>query len=110
MRPLGTALVLTIAALTIPSALFAQSAPAHDVPFAHPVRPASPRPPMRPRPPSHRPGHTNNRYPIVIDGSVVDRYLATPVPHVPAPVPAHKPTPRPPGAPDVFEQHSTSNE
>ena len=107
MRPLGTALALTLAALTIPSALFAQS----QEPDAPPMRrrpPVLPRRPAAPRPPAQRPPQ-DERYRITIDGSVIDRYLATPVPkHVPKP--KRKPTPRPKGAPDVFETHSTSNE
>jgi hypothetical protein len=110
MRPLGTAFALILAALAVPTASLAQSA--HDTPFVQPVRPIRPpvrrRPPVKPRPPVHGPGQ-NSRYTIVIDGSVVDRYLATPAPR-PSPKPTRKPTPRPKGAPDVFETHSTGNE
>lgn len=104
------ALTLNLAALTVPSALLAQSpAPARDVPFVHPVRPIypiRPRPPAYPRPPRHR-QDDDNRYRFVIDGSVVDRYLATPTQKRP-PRPRQKPTPRPIGALDVFETHSTA--
>jgi hypothetical protein len=89
-----------------PSALLAQSAP--QLP-----------PHVRPIPPNHRPhpiptgGHAHrpnqrrpyNQYPVVIDSSLMDRYL-------PGPTPAAKRTPAPrvnSDGQDVFETHSTDD-
>jgi hypothetical protein len=79
-----------------------------------PVRPTTrpyPRPSYRPN--RHRPGQTGYSYGngngnggVLIDGSVINRYLRTPAP---VPAPKHKATPRPKGAPDVFEEHSTED-
>jgi hypothetical protein len=62
-----------------------------------------PHPVTRPRAP-HRPAHRQNVYPVVIDGTLVDRYLATPAP-------ASRRTAPPPSknGQDVFETHSTDD-
>jgi hypothetical protein len=118
MRPLRTAFTLMFAALALPTALLAQS------PVAVPLNPGRPtyiRPPYTPRPvrptppgyrpPGYRPGN-NGHYPLIIpliiDGSVVNRYLATPGP-TPRPKPAHKPTHRPNNGQDQFETHSSTD-
>jgi hypothetical protein len=63
-----------------------------------------PHPPARPRAP-HRPVHRQNPvYPVVIDGSLVDRYLATPTP-----APKRTAPPRSKNGQDVFETHSTGD-
>lgn len=58
------------------------------------------------RPNLHRPNQRRaNSYPVVIDSSVLNRYLATP-----APAPKRKPTPPPDNhGQDVFETHSTDD-
>jgi hypothetical protein len=88
--------------LAAPSALLAQSTPAQP-PNVRPIPPVRPHPHpsggYRPRP--NRP----NQYPVVIDGSVINRFLATP-----SPAPKHKPTPHPHNnGQDVFETHSTTD-
>jgi hypothetical protein len=102
--PLRPALILACAALAVPSALLAQQ----PITTHLPVHPSPVPPHARP---TYRPGHGANPYRygtagILIDGSVVNRYLMTPAPH---PTPARKPTPRPKGAPDVFEEHSSTD-
>ena len=53
----------------------------------------------------HRPTHRSNAaYPVVIDGSLVNRYLATPTP-----APKHTPAPHSRNGQDVFETHSTDD-
>ena len=101
MRPLGAALAVAFAARVVPSALPAQQ----PITTQLPVRPASPAPHARP---TYRPGHRPNRYRygngvVLIDGSVINRYLTQPAP------PAHKPAPRPKSAPDVFEEHASTD-
>jgi hypothetical protein len=107
MRAAFAALALSV----VPVALSAQTAGTQfhqPAPMpGHPQPPAvHPQPPVRPhpRPPSSR---NRNNFPIVIDGSVVDRYLATP-----APAPNHTAKAKPavhPFGQQVFETHSTSD-
>jgi len=102
MRALRAAFAACVL-ITAPSALLAQTA-APQPPFIRPIPPNTrPRPlpsgAVRPHP------YRRNGYPVVIDGSVIDRYLATPTP-----APKHKPTPHPKSnGQDVFETHSTTD-
>jgi hypothetical protein len=112
MRSLWPAYVFVAAVLVVPSAIVAQQPVISPLPARPTMRPY-PRPSYHPghnRPPN-RPGYgySNNTYgngAVLIDGSVVNRYLRTPAP---VPMPKHKATPRPKGAPDVFEEHSTDD-
>ena len=102
MRPLRIAFAACMLCAA-PSVLLAQSAPPQ-------------RPSVRPIPPNHRPHpmptgahrpnqHRPNQYPVLIDSSVMNRYLATP-----APGPKRTATPRPNNhGQDVFETHSTDD-
>jgi hypothetical protein len=107
VRPLRTVLAVAVAVCALPAALGAQ-----ETPISAPIQPARPayiRPPYTPKPakpgkPS-KPNAGMHRYPILIDGSIVNRYLATPGP-TPKPAPTHKPTPRPANAPDQFGTHT----
>jgi hypothetical protein len=106
-----------IAALAIPAALLAD-----DTPMAAPLQPGRPpyiRPPYTPKParpvprptyrPGYRPGYNNGRYPVIIDGSIVNRYLGTPAPAAtPTKRPKPKYTKRPDGE-DQFETHSSTD-
>jgi hypothetical protein len=81
-------------------------------PALPPVGAHPPRPPLRPRPPV-RPGFGQpGVYPIYVGGGYPTDQYSYPqyFEHQPPGRPAHKPTPRPKDAPDVFETHSTSNE
>jgi hypothetical protein len=106
MRPLRVAFAACVL-FAAPAALLAQPAQ-QPAPSQHPV--VQPIPGIRPRPTPARP-RPNNRhrqstaYPIVIDSSVVNRFLPPPTP-----APQRKPTPRPPkNGQDVFETHSTED-
>jgi hypothetical protein len=86
-----------------PSALLAQSTP----PQPPNVRPIPPVRRPHPMPTgAHQPNqHRSNQYPVVIDSSVMNRYLATPTPG-----PKRTATPRPNyHGQDVFETHSTDD-
>jgi hypothetical protein len=99
VRPLRVAFAAG-ALFVAPVALLAQSSTPNVRPIP-PVRHPHPIPTGAHRP-NHRP---NNQYPVVIDGSVMDRYLASPTP-----APKHTPTPRPNNhGQDVFETHSTDD-
>ena len=126
---LRTAAAIALAALTIPSALFAQERQypqypqnqypqyrTNNVPAGRPAPPAPPAPvrPLPPRPirPLPRPsgfnpqhlGNRNDRPLIYVDGN---SYLQTPVPQEPRMKPQHTATPRPADAPEVFDSYST---
>jgi hypothetical protein len=103
VRPLGAALAVAFAALVIPSTLPAQQPIVTQLP-AHPAPPA---PHVRP---PYRPGNHSNRYrdgsaAILIDRSMIDRYLPPTAPLPPAP----KSAPRPKGGPDVFAEYSSTD-
>ena len=112
--------VLAAIVLALPGVASAQdtvqlAVPFHQRTLPHDVRPSGSPRPVRPQPrPSNRPGNQRNRrgnaYPVIIDGSVIDRYApaAAPVP-VATKKPIHKPTPRPKDAPDQFESHSSTD-
>jgi hypothetical protein len=109
MRPLRVAFAACVL-FAAPAALLAQTAQ-QPAPSQHPV--VQPIPGTRPRPTPTRP-RPNNRlrqstgYPVIIDSSVVNRFLGTP-----SPTPQHKPTPKPRPTnyhgQDVFETHSTED-
>jgi hypothetical protein len=110
VRPLRTALAATFAALIVPSALLAQQPITTHLPPVHqrpphvgPTVPSHGHQPNRPGRPNRNPYNTG----VLIDGSLANQYLRTPVP---AAAPTRKPTPRPKGAPDVFEEHSTDSQ
>jgi hypothetical protein len=113
VRPLGVALAACVLFAT-PAPLLAQQPAALPIGAQPPV--VQPLPPARPHPPRPAPTRPNNRhrpttpYPVIIDSSVVNRFLGPPAYYAPAPV--HKATPRPKVAPngqDVFETHSTED-
>ncbi len=113
MPPFRTAFTLALAAFALPGAVVAQTPMAAPLnpgrpPYVQPPytpKPARPTPPGH-RPPGYRPG-TNGRYPVLIDGSVVNRYLATPSPK---PTPTHKPAAhKPANGQDQFETHSSTD-
>ena len=81
-----------------PVALLAQSTPPN-------VRPIPVVTGPHPFPSGGHSQHRSNRYPIVIDGSVLNRYLATPTP-APKHTPAHH---QKSNGEDVFETHSTDD-
>jgi hypothetical protein len=90
--------------LAAPSALLAQSSP----PQPPNVRPIPPHVLPHPMPTgAHRPNNQRrfNQYGVLIDGSVIDRYLATPTP---APKHTHAARPKSNGQ-DVFETHSSDD-
>ena len=91
MRPLPVALA-ACALFAAPVTLSAQSPP---VTRPHPIPPGA----------MHRPNRNQNgaMYPVVIDGSVLNRYLTTP-----APKHTHPPHHMNNGQ-DVFETHSTND-
>ena len=106
MRVPWPAFVFSAAVLVVPSAIVAQQPIASPLP-ARPTTQPYPRPSYRPG--QHRPGRNGYSYGtggVLIDGSVINRYLRTPTP---IPTPKHRATPRPKGAPDVFEEHSTDD-
>ena len=105
MRPLRVAFAACVL-FAAPTALLAQSAqqPVAAIGAQHPV--VKPIPGIRPRPTQPRP---NNRrrpaFPIIIDSSVVDRFLPPP-----QPAPQYKRAPRlTKSGEDVFETHSTED-
>lgn len=116
MHPLRSAFTLALAALALPAAVLAQTPIAAPL---YPTRPQYVRPPymLRPErptlrrqpPPHHRPGYrpgANGPYQVYIDGSVVNRYLATPNPK---PTPTHTPSHRPNNGQDQFETLSSTD-
>jgi hypothetical protein len=106
VRVLWPAFAFVAAVLVVPSAIVAQQPIAAPLP-ARPTTQPYPRPSYRPG--GHRPGqrpYTYGNGGVLIDGSVINRYLRTPAP---APAPKRKATPRPKDAPDVFEEHSTDD-
>ena len=111
MRPLRVAFAACVLIAT-PVTLLAQTA-LQPIPPQPPV--VKPLPPVRPRPPHPAPTRPrpNNRYrpttayPVIIDSTVINRFLGTP-----SPTPLHKATPRPKppaNGQDVFETHSTED-
>jgi hypothetical protein len=107
VHPLRIALAACVL-FVAPAALLAQPVPPQP-PQPPNVRPIPPVRPVRPRPiptGAHRPNpnRSSAAYPVFVDGSVMNRYLATP-----APKPTRKPTPRPKNGQDVFETHSTDD-
>jgi hypothetical protein len=106
MRAASPAIVFAIAVLIVPSALVAQQASQ-----ASPA-PAAPLPARAPHVHSYRPSHgKHNPYGT---GSIIvgplGPYYATPAPLPPKlkTRQSAKHTPKPAGAPDVFDQHSAS--
>ena len=108
MLPLRVAIAVCVI-FAAPSALLAQTTQSttQQAPHVRPIPPAK-RPHPGPTGASrYRPSHPrrSNAYPVVIDGSFFNRYLATPTP-----APKRKPTPRPKNnGQDVFETHSTDD-
>jgi len=105
MHPLRVALA-ACALFAAPAALLAQQGqPGTQSPNAvsnPPVRPPHPRPSGGF---AHRPNQRYaNGYPIVIDGSVINRLLATPTP-----APKHTHAAHPNNGEQVFETHSTTD-
>ena len=89
-----------------PTALLAQSVPPQP-PNVQPTPPVKRPHPVPTGAFSHRPnqhGPNSRSYPVVIDGSLINRYLATPTP-----APKRTPAPRPGNGQDVFETHSTDD-
>jgi hypothetical protein len=120
MTPRIAGLAIAFAALTIPSALFAQQHqfpqyptramhqyPTHDMLRQRPGPHASgllPRPTPRPSGRVPRRSGYNNLPGIYVNGA---DYLRTPAPQQTSLKPKHKATPRPADAPDVFDTNST---
>jgi hypothetical protein len=112
VRPLAPALA-ALALFAAPVALSAQPFTQQPLPppHGHPVPPVKPHPfptggSHRPMPPYHGNGNRNGTtYPIVIDGSIVNRYLATPTPAPKHTQAAHHTN----NGQDVFETHSTDD-
>jgi hypothetical protein len=113
MRRLRVALAVCALAAA-PAALPAQQTTTQQQPPAPKVNPSKPTTPAHPHPaPSgaysyHNHGsHGNpyaNGYPLLIDGSVINRVLATP-----SPKPKHTPAARTSNGEQVFETHSTDD-
>ncbi len=104
MRPLG-AVLAACALFAAPAALSAQ--PVNQQPLPPNTRTIPPVRRPHPMPTSHhRYGNRNGTsYPVVIDGSIVDRYLVTP-----APAPKRTPAAHHAGnGQDVFETHSSDD-
>jgi hypothetical protein len=101
VRPLYAALAACVL-FGAPVALLAQNAP--QPPNVRPI------PPVKRPAPKYTGGYRSNQhgttgYPIVIDGSVMNRFLATPTP-----APKRTPAARPQNnGQDVFETHSTDD-
>ena len=111
MRLLRAAIALCVLS-SVPAVILAQAVTqqplpqpaAHHSPAYKRPHPAPTSAYMRRPYPNHGTGN-GNRYPVLIDSSVVDRYLATPTP-----APKRKPTPRPKSnGEDVFETHSSDD-
>ncbi len=123
MRLLRAALALCALA-SVPAVLSAQTVPQQQAPHAAvpparrslpykrpvPAPTAANRHHQRPTNPNRANGYGvsstgNGQYQVLIDSSVVNRYLATPTP-----APKHQPTPRPKSnGEDVFETHSSDD-
>ena len=99
------ALAAAVMLLAIPVAAAAQTAPPQTIVYPHPF------PSAGGRPPSHRPGHGNGYRPGYTNGAVIVPVYAGTSYATPVPVkkPKVKPTKRPADAPDVFEQHSSTD-
>jgi hypothetical protein len=111
VRPLRVAIACVLFAA--PTSLLAQQPAALPISPQNPV--VRPLPPVRPRPPHPTPTrprpsnryHGSGGYPVIIDSSVINRFLGPP-----QYAPLYKATPRPKVAPngqDVFETHSTED-
>ena len=114
MRLLWPVVAIAAAALSAPLAGTAQQPIVSPLPARPTMRPY-PRPSYAPGhyPPGYHPPHNHNGYgygngnaTVLIDGSTMNEYLRTPAP---VPSPKRQATPRPNGAPDVFEEHSTGD-